>query len=96
VGSTPPIVLLGAALWGLHLGATQGLLATLVADAAPVAVRGTAFGLFHLTSGGAILLASLIAGVLWDRAGPQATFLVGAGFTAAGLVGAVAVRRRGR
>jgi MFS family permease len=92
VGLTPPIVLLGAALWGLHLGATQGLLAALVADAAPVAVRGTAFGLFHLTTGGAILLASLIAGILWDRAGPQATFLVGAGFTAAGLVGAVVVR----
>jgi MFS family permease len=92
-GLTPPLVLLGAALWGLHMGATQGLLAALVADAAPVAVRATAFGLFHLVGGGAILLASVIAGVLWDRVGPHATFLVSAGFTLLGMIGALALRR---
>jgi MFS family permease len=81
------ISMLGIAFWGLHLGLTQGLLSALVADSAPVGYRGTGFGVFHLASGVAVLLASLIAGVLWDRIGAQATFLAGAGFTLVGLVG---------
>ncbi|MFZ5520131.1 MAG: MFS transporter [Pseudomonadota bacterium] len=71
-------VLVGVALWGLHLGATQGLLSALVADTAPPDLRGTAFGFFNLASGLAMLIASVAAGLLWDRAGPAATFVVGA------------------
>ena len=60
------IVALGVVLWGLHMGLTQGLLATMVADTAPPELRGTAFGLFNLVSGGAMLIASVLAGWLWD------------------------------
>lgn len=86
-------VLLGAMLWGLHMGFTQGLLAALVADTAPAELRGTAFGVFNLVTGLALVLASLIAGALWDAAGPQATFLAGAAFTVLTL-GLIAGRRR--
>jgi len=81
------MVMLGVALWGLHMGVTQGLLAALVADAVTPAVRGTAFGVFHFATGFAVLLASLIAGVLWQVIGPAATFFAGAIFAAAGLAG---------
>jgi MFS family permease len=73
-------VALGVALWGLHMGLTQGLLATLVADVAAPELRGTAFGLFNLVGGVATLLASLLAGALWDSYGAVATFLASAGF----------------
>ena len=82
----PAGVLLGVALWGIHMGMTQGLLATMVADAAPADLRGTAFGLFNLMSGGAMLLASVVAGGLWDVWGPAATFYAGAGFCVLTLV----------
>ncbi len=87
--------LLGVALWGLHMGFTQGLLAAMVADTAPERLRGTAFGLFNLVGGGALLVASVVAGALWDAAGPAATFWAGAAFTAAALSGLL-VMRRGR
>ncbi|OGA67545.1 MAG: MFS transporter [Betaproteobacteria bacterium RIFCSPLOWO2_12_FULL_68_20] len=80
-------MLAGVALWGLHMGLTQGLLATLVADAAPARLRGTAFGVFHLVSGGALLAASVIAGVLWSALGASFTFYAGAAFTAVALAG---------
>jgi MFS family permease len=83
------MVMLGVGCWGLHMGMTQGLLAALVADAAPKALRGTAFGLFNFASGIALLLASLIAGLLWELIGPSATFLAGAAFTVLGLLGSV-------
>ncbi len=83
----------GVVLWGLHMGLTQGLLSTLVADAAPADLRGTAFGVFHLVSGVATLLASMIAGALWDAYGAAWTFYAGAGFTALALLGLLAVRR---
>ena len=83
----------GVVLWGLHMGLTQGLLSTLVADAAPADLRGTAFGVFHLVSGVAMLLASVIAGVLWDAYGPAWNFYAGAAFTALALLGLLAVRR---
>jgi MFS family permease len=79
--------LVGAACWGLHMALTQGLLSKLVADAAPVDLLGTGFGLFNLVSGIAVLLASVIAGELWSRAGPSATFLVGAAFASAAAIG---------
>ncbi|SOF01803.1 Predicted arabinose efflux permease, MFS family [Burkholderia sp. OK233] len=79
-GSQWPVVLLGVALWGLHMGLTQGLLATMVAHAAPSDIKGTAFGLFNLMTGLVTLVASLVAGELWDRFGASATFYAGAGF----------------
>ncbi len=87
-------VAIGVALWGLHMGVTQGLLATLVADTAPPELRGTAYGMFNLMGGLALLVASVMAGLLWDSFGPQATFLAGAGFTALALVGLGLVRWR--
>jgi MFS family permease len=74
------VVLLGVACWGVHMGMTQGLLATMVADTAPVDLRGTAFGFFNLLSGLAMLLASATAGLVWDRYGAAFTFYGGAGF----------------
>lgn len=87
-------VAVGVALWGLHMGLTQGLLATLVADAARPELRGTAFGMFNLATGIALLAASVIAGGLWDAAGPAGTFLAGAVFAALALAGLMAIRRR--
>lgn len=84
----------GVVLWGLHMGFTQGLLATLVADTSPAELRGTAYGFFNLLGGLAILAASIIAGILWDVAGPQATFFAGAGFALVALAGLAAVRRK--
>ena len=68
-------VTIGVVLWGLHMGFTQGLLATLIADTAPPELRGTAYGVFNLLGGLAALVASVLAGALWDSFGPQATFL---------------------
>jgi MFS family permease len=79
-------VFIGVALWGLHMGLTQGLLSALVADTAPVELRGTAFGIFSLVSGVVLLIASAVAGLLWDVAGSQATFMAGAAFTALALL----------
>src|SRR5258708_33323859 len=73
-------VAIGVVLWGLHMGFTQGLLATLVADTAPAELRGTAYGVFNLMAGLAALAASGLAGALWESCGPQCTFFAGAGF----------------
>lgn len=86
-------VLAGSMLWGLHMGATQGLLTTIVAATAPADLRGTAFGLFNLVTGGALLLASVLAGFLWTAYGPAVTFLAGAVFSTVALIGLVARRR---
>lgn len=88
------LVGLGAAVWGLHMGATQGLLSALVADTAPVDLRGTAFGVFNLASGGALLAASVIAGELWTLAGPAMTFYAGAAFASVALAGLLIGGRR--
>ena len=77
----------GAALWGLHMGLTQGLLAALVAASAPPDLRGTAFGVFNLVCGIALFVASVLAGWLWDTFGPSLTFYVGAGFTLLAWIG---------
>ncbi len=79
-------VLGGVALWGIHMGITQGLLATMVADTAPADLRGTAYGFFNLVSGLAMLLASVCAGLLWDRFGAAFTFYAGAAFTVLALL----------
>ena len=73
-------LLVGVTLWGLHMGMTQGLLATMVADVAPVDLRGTAFGFFYLVSGVTMLIASVLAGLLWDSLGASYTFHAGALF----------------
>ncbi len=92
-GTGIAMVALGVVLWGLHLGLTQGLLAALVADTAPAELRGTAFGAFNLVTGIAMLAASVIAGALWDMVGPQGTFLAGAVFATAALLGFPLARR---
>jgi MFS family permease len=71
-------VFVGAAVWGLHMGFTQGILAAMVAEAAPSTLRGTAFGVFNVACGLGVLLASAFAGWLWDRYGASTTFLTGA------------------
>jgi MFS family permease len=92
--TSPAPVLAGAALWGVHMGLTQGLLSKLVADSAPADLLGTAFGVFNLVSGGALLLASVIAGALWGAFGAPATFAAGAAFAALAALGLVAYRAR--
>lgn len=88
---------LGIALWGLHMAMTQGLLATMVADTAPADLRGTAFGMFNLVSGVALLVASGLAGLLWDRLGASATFGAGILFATLALAGVlVQSARHGR
>ena len=81
------VVIAGVALWGIHMGITQGLLATMVADTAPADLRGTAYGFFNLVSGLAMLLASVVAGLVWDQLGASFTFYAGAAFCGIALVG---------
>lgn len=83
---------LGVAAWGLHLGFSQGIFSAMIADSAPANLRGTAFGLFNLLTGAALLIASVVAGLLWESAGFQATFLVGAGFAVTTLAGLTLLR----
>ena len=90
--ATPALVIAGSTLWGAHMALTQGLLSKLVADTAPVHLRGTAFGIFNLASGIALLLASVIAGALWSGFGASATFLAGAAFAAATALGLLGYR----
>jgi MFS family permease len=86
LGSNFAWIGLGVALWGLHMGLTQGLFAALVADLCPADLRGTAFGMFNLVTGSATLTASVVAGALWDRVGPSGTFLAGTVFAATALI----------
>ncbi len=83
------VVLGGVGLWGLHMGMTQGLLATMVANTAPTDLRGTAYGFFNLTSGLAMLVASVVAGILWDQLGAAFTFYAGAIFGGITIIGIV-------
>jgi MFS family permease len=85
---------LGVVLWGLHMGFTQGVFNTLIADSAPADLRGTAFGMYNLLTGVALLLASVIAGALWDLVGFQGTFACGALFAALTAVGLMLRRRQ--
>jgi MFS family permease len=80
-------VIVGVGLWGMHMGMTQGLLAAMVADHAPEDLRGTAYGFFNLACGVAMLAASVVAGLLWDRLGPAVTFWAGAAFCTVTIVG---------
>jgi len=87
-------VFAGVALWGVHMGLTQGLLSALVAATAPAEARGTAFGVFNLVTGVVLVVASLLAGWLWQVHGPAATFYAGAAFTAVALAGLLAAAPR--
>jgi MFS family permease len=80
-------IVVGVSLWGFHLGITQGLLARMVADTAPVDMRGTAYGFFNLVSGIAMLAASVAAGLLWELVSASSTFYAGAAIAAVALVG---------
>ena len=86
------MLLIGVGLWGVHMGMTQGLLATMVANASPVDLRGTAYGFFNLMSGLALLASSMLAGALWDVYGASATFFAGAGFCLLTLVALAALK----
>ncbi|MDP2325418.1 MAG: MFS transporter [Gammaproteobacteria bacterium] len=86
-------VFAGVALWGLHMGLTQGLLAALVADAVSAERAGTAFGLFNLVTGVCLLASSTLAGLLWERLGAAATFYAGASFSVVAVAGLVLYRR---
>jgi MFS family permease len=84
----------GASLWGLHMALTQGLLAALVAATAPPDLRGSAFGVYNLASGVALLIASALAGYLWESVGPAATFFTGAAITVVAWIGLSAYASR--
>lgn len=90
--TVPSLAFAGAALWGLHMGLTQGIFSKLVADSAPADLRGTAFGIFTLANGGALLMASVIAGALWNAFGAPATFGAGVLFAAVTALGMVTYR----
>lgn len=87
-------LVLGVALWGFHMGFSQGLFGALIADSAPAELRGTAFGFFHLLTGVALLLASVLAGLLWDMTDYRGTFVFGAVFAALTLMGLWLMQRR--
>jgi MFS family permease len=91
--TTPLVVFAGSAMWGLHMAFTQGLLSKLVADTAPKDLLGTGFGVFNVVGGGMLLLASVIAGLLWSTLGPSATFLAGGLFAALAATGLLASNR---
>ena len=92
IATSPWIAFIGAAFWGMHMAFTQGLLSKLVADTTPAELRGTAFGIFNLISGGALLLASVIAGSLWSVFGATAAFIAGASFAAIAAIGLLLYR----
>lgn len=94
-GTTPIEILIGVALWGFHLALSQGILTALVADHCAPHLRGTAYGLFNLFSAIALLIASVMAGILWDQLGPQSTFIFGGGFALLSLVVFFFVRPKG-
>ena len=85
---------IGIALWGGHMALTQGLLAQNGAEKAPAGLRGSAFGMFNLATGLTMLAASVVAGLLWDRVGPSATFMAGGGFAAVTAVMLIFVRTK--
>ncbi|RTL50099.1 MAG: MFS transporter [Bradyrhizobiaceae bacterium] len=93
LGTSVMLVMVGVVFWGLHMALTQGLFASLVADTAPDDLRGTAFGVFNFAGGIAMLIASVLAGGLWEAYGPAATFLAGAGFSTVALICFVLAQR---
>jgi len=68
------ILAAGIVLFGMHLGATQGIFSTIISEIAPSEVRATAFGIFNFFSGLALLASGLVAGSLWEYMGAQYCF----------------------
>jgi MFS family permease len=95
-GGSTTLVFIGIAAWGLHMGLTEGLLAALTADRAPVELRGTAFGVVSLVRGVMLLVASVLAGVLWSKFGASVTFGVGAAFALLTAIAAASLRDRAK
>lgn len=89
-----PMVMVGVALWGAHMALTQGLLARMIADTAPRHLLGTGYGFFNLVSGIALLIASTLAGLLWDHFGARYTFMAGAAFCILALIGIISNRSK--
>ena len=85
---------IGVALWGLHMGFTQGLLAAMVTDSAPQELRGTAYGVYNVMCGVSMLIASVLAGMIWDRFGSSIMFFTGATFASISLLGLLLLRRK--
>ncbi len=96
LAGSPATALAGVAIWGLHMGFTQGLFAALVADVARPEQRGTAFGVFNLVTGLALLVASVLAGALWDAGGPRLAFVAGAGLTSFAGIATLVLYASGR
>ena len=92
LGTSIILAMVGVVFWGFHMALTQGLFASLVADTAPADLRGTAFGVFNFAGGIAMLVASILAGGLWDAYGPAATFLAGGGLASVALTGLIFAR----
>ncbi|QUD90633.1 MFS transporter [Phenylobacterium montanum] len=91
---SPLGLIVGAGLWGAHMGLSQGLFSALIADTAPARLRGTGFGVFNLATGLAVIASSSLAGELWQHVGPSATFLAGAGFAGLAVLGLTGLRGR--
>jgi MFS family permease len=94
LGESLSVILIGVGIWGIHMGLTHGVLAAMVAGAAPKELRGSAFGVFNFVSGIAMLISSLLAGALWQWYGPRWTFLVGAGLAGSAATGLLFRPRR--
>jgi MFS family permease len=90
--NTPVLVFIGAGLWGLHMGLTQGIITAYIADSVPAHLRDTGFGVYNFVTGIALLAASVIAGYLWSAHGPVITFAAGAVFSVLSLLGFLALR----
>lgn len=80
------------AIYGVYMALTDGVGKALIADHAPKEARGAAMGMFYALTGLTTLGASLLAGAIWDQAGPQAALLTSAGFAVVALVGLGLVR----
>jgi len=96
IAGSPATALVGVGIWGLHMGFTQGLFSALVADVADPKQRGTAFGVFNLVTGLALLVASVVAGALWDAGGARLAFLAGAVLTAFAALATLLLYASGR
>lgn len=94
--TTLGMTVIGACLWGLHMAFTQGLFAAWVAAVVPEELRGSAFGVFNLACGVALLVASVVAGLLWDRVSPAATFYTGAALIAVCAAAVAVMSARGQ
>jgi MFS family permease len=86
LASTPQQIAALFLCYGIYMGLTEGVQRAYLATLAPKERTATAFGLYHMVVGIAILPASLFAGVLWDTVGPAAPFLFGAGMAALAAV----------